>query len=197
MIRESFGSYFPPRVVDADGRRVRPGSIVIATDLDASFLCQVQGWSREGLVLLAVEDDVEGNPQLLVRHPSLVRKYDAELIDVVLPDELFIEVDGPSSVVVTCVGTRDVVVKVPNTVGSQVGVLPSYSTFEDSDDSDLELTPSSSLCMPSHGSRSRASEVLSRRRALTLPMIRKIHEEWRLPLEILTRPYRLRTTQAA
>ena len=138
MSQRSFGSYFPPRVVDADGRRVRPGSIVIALDLDESVLFQVQGWSREGLVLLAVEDDVEGNPQLTIRHPSLVKKHDAELLDVVLPDELFIEVDGPSSVVVTCVGTRDVVVRAQNSDDGQVGVLPTFSTFEDSDESEKQ-----------------------------------------------------------
>lgn len=31
------------------------------------------------------------------------------------------------------------------------------------------------------GSRSRASEVLNRRRPLTLAMIHKLHEEWRFP----------------
>lgn len=39
------------------------------------------------------------------------------------------------------------------------------------------------------GSRSRASEVLSRKRALTLDMIRAISAEWHLPIEALVRPY--------
>ena len=39
------------------------------------------------------------------------------------------------------------------------------------------------------GSRSRASEVLSRRRALTVDMIHKISEAWKLPAELLVRPY--------
>jgi HTH-type transcriptional regulator/antitoxin HigA len=42
------------------------------------------------------------------------------------------------------------------------------------------------------GSRSRASEVLLRRRALTVGMIHRISEAWRLPAELLVRPYRLR-----
>jgi HTH-type transcriptional regulator/antitoxin HigA len=41
------------------------------------------------------------------------------------------------------------------------------------------------------GSRSRASEILSRRRALTVAMIHKISEAWKIPAELLVRPYRL------
>ncbi|HEY7297657.1 MAG TPA: helix-turn-helix domain-containing protein [Xanthobacteraceae bacterium] len=40
------------------------------------------------------------------------------------------------------------------------------------------------------GSRSRASEILSRRRALTVEMIHKISETWKIPAELLVRPYR-------
>jgi HTH-type transcriptional regulator/antitoxin HigA len=41
------------------------------------------------------------------------------------------------------------------------------------------------------GSRSRASEILTRRRALTLPMVHQISTAWRIPAELLVRPYRL------
>jgi HTH-type transcriptional regulator / antitoxin HigA len=41
------------------------------------------------------------------------------------------------------------------------------------------------------GSRSRASEVLSRRRALTVEMIHKISEAWKIPADLLVRPYRI------
>src|SRR5215472_624340 len=41
------------------------------------------------------------------------------------------------------------------------------------------------------GSRSRASEILSRRRALTVEMIHKISEAWRIPADLLVRPYKL------
>ena len=41
------------------------------------------------------------------------------------------------------------------------------------------------------GSRSRASEVLNRRRRLTVAMIRKLHREWGIPAEHLVEPYRL------
>jgi HTH-type transcriptional regulator/antitoxin HigA len=37
---------------------------------------------------------------------------------------------------------------------------------------------------------SRASEVLSRRRALTVDMIRKIGEAWKIPADLLVRPYK-------
>ena len=41
------------------------------------------------------------------------------------------------------------------------------------------------------GSRSRASEILSRRRALTVEMIHKIGEAWKIPAELLVRPCKL------
>ena len=41
------------------------------------------------------------------------------------------------------------------------------------------------------GSRSRASEILSRRRPLTLEMVRKLHLEWRVPAESLLGAYDL------
>lgn len=43
------------------------------------------------------------------------------------------------------------------------------------------------------GSRSRASEILARRRALTVQMIHAISEAWKLPAELLVRPYRIKT----
>jgi HTH-type transcriptional regulator/antitoxin HigA len=42
------------------------------------------------------------------------------------------------------------------------------------------------------GSRSRASEVLNRKRALTVEMIHRISTEWKVPAELLIKPYRLR-----
>jgi HTH-type transcriptional regulator/antitoxin HigA len=41
------------------------------------------------------------------------------------------------------------------------------------------------------GSRSRASESLSRRRALTVEMIYRISETWKIPADLLVRPYRV------
>jgi HTH-type transcriptional regulator/antitoxin HigA len=46
------------------------------------------------------------------------------------------------------------------------------------------------------GSRSRASEILSRKRALSIEMIRKINEAWKLPLELLIKPYALEAIAA-
>ena len=42
------------------------------------------------------------------------------------------------------------------------------------------------------GSRSRASEILGRRRALTVEMIHTISDAWKIPAELLVRPYRTR-----
>lgn len=52
------------------------------------------------------------------------------------------------------------------------------------------------------GSRARASEVLTKKRRLTLPMIWKLSREWKLPAETLIEPYALsgkrhRTAKAA
>jgi len=41
------------------------------------------------------------------------------------------------------------------------------------------------------GSKSRASEILRRKRALTLPMIRTIAREWQVPERLLVREYAL------
>ncbi|WPO39192.1 helix-turn-helix domain-containing protein [Tardiphaga sp. 42S5] len=40
------------------------------------------------------------------------------------------------------------------------------------------------------GSRSRASELLNRRRLLTVEMIHKISEAWKIPADLLVRPIR-------
>jgi len=45
---------------------------------------------------------------------------------------------------------------------------------------------------PMIGSRARVSEVLSRKRPLTITMIRKLNKEMRIPAEVLIHPYDLR-----
>lgn len=47
------------------------------------------------------------------------------------------------------------------------------------------------------GARGRVSEVLSKKRALSLPMIRKLHTGLGLSASVLVRPYRLRKPRAA
>ncbi len=46
------------------------------------------------------------------------------------------------------------------------------------------------------GSRPRASEVLARRRPLTLEMIQKINASWKIPADLLVQPYRVTATAA-
>lgn len=41
------------------------------------------------------------------------------------------------------------------------------------------------------GSRARASEVLAKKRRLTLPMIWRLSRQWKIPAEALVSPYRL------
>lgn len=47
------------------------------------------------------------------------------------------------------------------------------------------------------GSQSRASEILNRRRRLTVEMIHKLVEAWGLPAEWLVRPYQLAPAEPA
>jgi HTH-type transcriptional regulator/antitoxin HigA len=42
------------------------------------------------------------------------------------------------------------------------------------------------------GSKSRVSEFLNRQRYLTMEQVRALHGEWRIPLEVLVKPYALR-----
>lgn len=41
------------------------------------------------------------------------------------------------------------------------------------------------------GSRPRASEILHRKRPLTLEMVHKLHSAWHIPAEVLIQPYHL------
>lgn len=49
---------------------------------------------------------------------------------------------------------------------------------------------------PYLGSRARVAEVLNRRRALTIKMIRKLHEGLGISAEVLIRPYNVRGSAA-
>ena len=42
------------------------------------------------------------------------------------------------------------------------------------------------------GSQSRASEILNRKRGLTMEMAHKLHAEWKIPAELLITPYALK-----
>jgi HTH-type transcriptional regulator/antitoxin HigA len=46
------------------------------------------------------------------------------------------------------------------------------------------------------GSRARASEILARRRPLTLQMIQKISAAWKISADLLVRPYRMTASAA-
>lgn len=50
---------------------------------------------------------------------------------------------------------------------------------------------------PMIGDRGRVSEVMSRKRPLTLAMIRRLHAGLGLPADVLVRPYPLRRPEAA
>jgi len=47
------------------------------------------------------------------------------------------------------------------------------------------------------GSSGRASEILNRKRHLTLPMIWKLVRDWKMSAEVLVRPYEVKRTDSA
>jgi HTH-type transcriptional regulator / antitoxin HigA len=47
------------------------------------------------------------------------------------------------------------------------------------------------------GSSGRASEILNRKRGLTLPMIWRLVSDWKMPADVLVRPYELTGNPAA
>jgi HTH-type transcriptional regulator / antitoxin HigA len=69
-----------------------------------------------------------------------------------------------------------------------------WPSFDDSDPIDLlhyaidELGHTQAELAQLLGSRSRASEVLGRRRALTVEMIHRISQAWKIPADLLVRP---------
>ena len=72
-----------------------------------------------------------------------------------------------------------------------------WPNVDDSDPIDLlnyaieELGHSQAELAELLGSRSRASELLNRRRPLTVEMIHKISEAWKIPADLLVRPSRV------
>jgi HTH-type transcriptional regulator / antitoxin HigA len=72
-----------------------------------------------------------------------------------------------------------------------------WPNSDDSDPVDLlhyaidELGHSQAELAELLGSRSRASELLNRRRPLTVEMIYKISEAWKIPADLLVRPSRV------
>jgi HTH-type transcriptional regulator/antitoxin HigA len=72
-----------------------------------------------------------------------------------------------------------------------------WPVVDDSDPIDLlnyaieELGHSQAELAELLGSRSRASEILNRRRPLTVEMIHKISQAWKIPADLLVRPSRV------
>ena len=56
---------------------------------------------------------------------------------------------------------------------------------------DTQRTQADLACLL--GSRSRASEILNRKRALTVEMIWLISQEWKIPADMLVKPYGLKS----
>lgn len=105
---EPVNHYFPPGVIDGNGRRIRPGSLVQFTEDGQSITAEVIAWRIEGLILLAVEES-SGDEQWFVRYPSDVLRIDSESTQSSTIGQFYVETDGPSTMVIECVGTRDLI----------------------------------------------------------------------------------------
>lgn len=94
--------YFPPGVVDADGRRVRPG-VVVSVD-GRSGTHEVIGWRIEGLVLLDLEtDDIFAAPK------ETCRVADADQPRMTAGTYV-VEMSDRRTTLVAGVGTRDIAI---------------------------------------------------------------------------------------
>jgi len=105
---EPVSHYFPPGVVDGSGRRIRPGSLVQFVNDGVTVTAEVTAWRIEGLTLLTVDETTE-EEQWFVRHPSDVSRIDSESTQSSTVGQFYVEVDGPSTIIIECVGTRDLV----------------------------------------------------------------------------------------
>jgi hypothetical protein len=103
---ESVSHYFPPGVVDGNGRRIRPGSLVQFSDARNPITAEVIAWRIEGLMLRALDIDA-GEEQWFVRYPSDVLRIDSESTQSMTVGQFYVETDGPATMIIECVGTRD------------------------------------------------------------------------------------------
>ena len=105
---EPISHYFPPGVIDGSGRRIRPGSLVQFINDGITLTAEVISWRIEGLTLLTVDETVE-EEQWFVRHPFDVERIDSESTQSATVGQFYVEADGPSTIIIECVGTRDLV----------------------------------------------------------------------------------------
>ena len=105
---EPISHYFPPGVIDGSGRRIRPGSLVQFINDGITLTAEVISWRIEGLTLLTVDKTVE-EEQWFVRHPFDVERIDSESTQSATVGQFYVEADGPSTIIIECVGTRDLV----------------------------------------------------------------------------------------
>jgi hypothetical protein len=134
----SSGVHFPPGVIDGAGRRLRPGNIVRFLDNDLEVLGEVVAWFTDGISLhVNTEDD--SDEEWFVRNPFEVFRVDAELGESLTVGEFFIETDGPSSIIIEGVGTRDLIM-VADATPNDAGLLPLNSDVTLRDWSQQTLT---------------------------------------------------------
>jgi len=130
---ESVSRYFPPGVIDGTGRRLRPGTIVEFPVNDHILKAEVISWRTEGLILKTLDTDSEASDEKwFVRHPSEVRRVDIEIETSSTTSEFYIEVDGPSTCIIQCVGTRDLIyVPSPITDEQQIPPLEDFNSLRE------------------------------------------------------------------
>ena len=97
----------------------------------------VESWTSEGLCLVTTEDDPNGALEVHFEHPSDLERVDAEVDTDSELSGFFVEVDGPATVVVQSVGTRDVVIA--SSTGAHA--LPGPASFMRTDVSGTQSRP--------------------------------------------------------
>lgn len=135
--REPVSHYFPPGVIDANGRRLRPGCLIQFTDSNQLITAEVIAWRIEGLMLLVV-DETTNDEQWFVRHPSDVERLDSELPQSNTVGQFYVEADGPSTTIIECVGTRDLVHLVDASIDSPFPQLQPGASLREWSQSVLE-----------------------------------------------------------
>ena len=163
--------FFPPGVVDQNGRRIRPGSMVRFADNNNFVTAEVVSWVADGVSLFSDANN-QDDGEWYVRHPSEIERIDIEATNSLTAGEFIVESDGPTTVIIQCIGTRDLVM-VPTSGISEYGLQPieNYSSFREWSENTLQIIEAMSQDLQ--------QDVL--RTAFQVPIIERVLQEAVLP----------------
>jgi hypothetical protein len=98
--------YFPPGVIDGNGRRLRPGNTVQFVSNGQVLIGEIVAWLVDGVSIL-INGRSDEDEEWFVRNPTEVFRTDIQIDESVTTGSFLVELNGPSSVVVQGIGTRD------------------------------------------------------------------------------------------